>query len=130
MAKLVDELLYISKIDSFSLNVNYHDVDIREVIYDCIRIAEPIAEQNSCNIVPCLEDEIIYVKCDEEQMIRAISNIIVNAVYHCKTTVTILCKKNVDKVKIMVHNNGDPISYDAMEHIFDRFIRHIKVVPE
>lgn len=121
MAKLVDELLYISRIDSGSLNVNFQYVDIRELIYDCIRIAEPIAEQKSCNIVPRLGDEIIYVKCDEEQMIRAISNIIVNAVYHCKTTVTILCKKHENNVKIMVHNNGDAIPFDAIEHIFDRF---------
>ena len=54
-------------------------------------------------------------------MLRAISNIIVNAVYHCDSTVTVTLKKQKSRIILSIHNDGEPITPDALEHIFDRF---------
>ena len=121
MTKLVEELLYISKIDSCQLSMDLQKTDIHEVIYDCIRQVEPLTEKNGRRIILHLEEEPLYVKCDEDQMMRAISNIIINAVYHCKTFVSVFCKGEGEYIEIMIHNNGTNIAEDAVSHIFDRF---------
>lgn len=121
MAKLVDELLYISKMDSGLLKMSFQNAVIQEIIYDSIRIAQPAAVQKSCCIIPNLQKSVIMAECDEEQMIRAISNIVVNAVYHAESDVRILCSQAADNIIIRIHNNGEPVPEEIMSHIFDRF---------
>lgn len=121
MTKLVEELLCISRIDANKLILDFEEVDIREVLYDCIRIAEPLANKKQCTIEPHLPETAVMVQCDEEHMLRAISNIIVNAVYHCDSTVTVTLKKQKSRIILSIHNDGEPITPDALEHIFDRF---------
>jgi K+-sensing histidine kinase KdpD len=121
MAKLVDELLYISRIDANQLELHMKEIDIHEIIYDCIRFAEPLAEKKQCAVVPNFSDETQLVKCDEEQIMRAISNIVINAVYHCCAEVIISCVNDKKDIVITVRNDGESIQPDMLPHIFDRF---------
>ena len=70
MAKLVDELLYISRIDANQLELYMKEIDIHEIIYDCIRFAEPLTEKKQCTVIPKFSEETQLVKCDEEQIMN------------------------------------------------------------
>lgn len=120
MTKLVEELLCISRLDSDAFRLRIKNTDIREVLYESIYIAIPLAERKSCvlntdNIESCV------ICCDEEQMTRALSNLIVNAVYHCNRNVDIQCVNERKNVVITVSNDGNPISEEVLPHIFERF---------
>lgn len=120
MIKLVEELLCISKIDSPRYKLYKEKISICELIYDSAAIAQPLAEQKSCKIIVDHIDSVM-IYCDEEQMIRAVSNIIVNAVYHCNTRVHVSCITEKNKIKLIIENDGNPIPEDILPHIFERF---------
>ena len=121
MAKLVEELLYISRLDAGQFQPHWKEADIREVIYDSIRTAQPLAEQKPCEIVIDRIDSAARAVCDEEQLTRALSNLLVNAVYHCRTEVHIWCRCETKHIMILIHNNGEQIPAEVQPHLFDRF---------
>ncbi|MCR4644196.1 MAG: hypothetical protein K5695_02145 [Oscillospiraceae bacterium] len=121
MAKLVEELLYISRLDAGKMPLHFEESDMHELIYDCVRIAQPLAEQKSCDIRIDSIDPDARAICDEEQLTRALSNLLVNAVYHCRTEVQIRCQCEPKQMMILIHNDGEQIPANHLPHLFDRF---------
>ena len=121
MAKLVEELLYISRLDAGKMPLHFEESDMHELIYDCVRIAQPLAEQKSCDIRIDSIDPAARAICDEEQLTRALSNLLVNAVYHCRTEVQIRCQCEPKQMMILIHNDGEQIPANHLPHLFDRF---------
>lgn len=121
MAKLVEELLSISKIDAHQMKLHKNLTDIREVLYDCLRIAEPIAVSNHVQLTPEFIDKPVRINCDEEQMTRAFLNVIVNGLHHCKSSITVYCEVQSDTVIIKICDDGQGISKEDLPHVFERF---------
>jgi signal transduction histidine kinase len=71
------------------------------------------------------EEQELLIKADCEAIIRAVDNLIDNAIkYGSKEeTVTVECKKHDDNITITVLNYGNPISLKDQASIFTRFYR-------
>ena len=110
MAQIVNELLSLSKIDLHSLKPVMTRTDIREVLYDSIRTCEPLMKQRGINIVPILPESPVYINGDEDMLERVFTNILSNAVRHCKTEVKITCTPYSRFVMIKFHDDGDGIA--------------------
>ena len=71
MSDLVEELLTLSRLESGQANAEFHSMDVREVLYDCLRSTEQLAEQRKLCITPCFDEKPVLVNCDEVQLRRA-----------------------------------------------------------
>ena len=58
MSDLVEELLALSRLESGQANAEFRFTDIREVLYDCLRSTEQVAEQRKLCITPCFKVRI------------------------------------------------------------------------
>lgn len=121
MTKLVEELLSISKIDAHQLILNFAAIDIRELLYDCVRSAEPMQRRKNVQITPYFTDRSAFVSCDEDQLSKAFMNIIVNGLRHCRNSIVISCTINGEEAVIKFMDDGSGVSEEDIEHIFDRF---------
>lgn len=121
MTRLVEELLSISKIDAHRLVLNTAVTDVREILYDCLRAVEGIQKEKNVKILLGFSESPVLADCDEDQLGRAFTNVIVNALRHCKSKVMISCKRRGEHCSIKVFNDGDNISSKDLPHIFDRF---------
>lgn len=121
MTHLVNELLSLSKIDLHSLKPNLVKTDLREVLYDSLRAAEPLTESRKIKLTPVLPDEPVYINGDEDMLERVFLNILSNGIRHCKSEVKITCTPYSRFVMIKFHDDGDGIKEEDMPRIFDRF---------
>lgn len=121
MTQLVNELLSLSKIDLHSLKPNLVKTDLREVLYDSLRAAEPLTESRRIKLTPVLPDEPVYINGDEDMLERVFSNVLSNGIRHCKSEVKITCTPYSRFVMVKFHDDGDGIKEEDMPHIFDRF---------
>lgn len=123
MAHLVNELLSLSKIDLHSLKPNLVKTDLREVLYDSLRAAEPLTENRKIKLIPVLPDSPVFINGDEDMLEKVFSNILSNGIRHCKSEVQITCTPYSRFVMVKFHDDGNGISDEDLPHIFDRFYK-------
>ena len=121
MSDLVEELLALSRLESGQANAEFRFMDIREVLYDCLRSTEQLTEQRKLCITPCFDEKPVSVNCDEVQLRRAFTNIITNALRYAKKEIQIECKADRGKAIVRIRDDGEGIAPELLPHIFDRF---------
>ena len=121
MSELVEELLALSRLESGQANAEFHLTDVRELLYDCLRSTEQLAEQYNLHISLRFDDTPVTVNCDEIQLRRAFTNIITNALRYAKEKIQIECKADRGKAVVRIRDDGEGIAPELLPHIFDRF---------
>jgi signal transduction histidine kinase len=121
MSALVEELLYISKIDSGQITTKNDPIEIKELIYDCLRSIEMMARGNGIEIKIEFDETSPIIYGDEKQLAKAFTNIIVNALSYAKSQINITCNEYKKYLEIVIRDDGDGISEKDLPHIFERF---------
>ncbi|QCX32846.1 HAMP domain-containing histidine kinase [Caloramator sp. E03] len=124
LTHLVEDLLYLSRLDAIEENYRYDNLDFNELINSCVERMNGIAIKNNIkiNTIACCNEIIIYA--DEEKLARAITNIISNCIRYAKSLVEIrwsIVDKN--KVKLIITDDGPGFEPNEISNIFERFYK-------
>lgn len=120
MTALIEELLALSKIDSAQTTTEVETINLSDVINSVACSFAPAFKNNRKQLKIDLCDDVTTL-CDQNQMRKAVSNLVGNALRHCKTCVTVSCKEENDKIVLKISDDGDGISKEDVPHIFERF---------
>ena len=123
LTELVEELLYISRIDNLNESFAMKEKDLRKTLEDCANSMKAIFEKNSIKLNLKFDEEPIMYLYNEKQIYRAISNLLSNASHYAKSFITLGCEYVEDTIKITVLDDGEGISLDDLPYIFDRFYK-------
>ena len=120
---LVESILYLSKLedathDRYQLQL----VDLNEFLQGFhSKMAGIVAEKNlqfNLNL-----DKTVQIKMDDDKMIRALSNIITNAIRYAKEKISIQTVVDQSMVEIRLFNDGPQIDEVDLPYLFDRFYK-------
>lgn len=124
LTHLVEDLLYLSRLDAIEENYDYVEIDFLELITSCAERLNAIAAKNNVKISVNNLSKNIIIYSDEEKLSRAITNIISNCIRYADSTITIISNINFDgKLDITISDDGSGFDKDDIPHIFDRFYR-------
>ena len=121
MSNLIEELLALSRLEAGQFKSDFHSTDVRELLYDCLRGTEHLAQQRNLRITPIFDGDPVTVSCDEIHLRRAFTNIITNALRYAKEEIIIECRQEKGKAVIRIRDDGEGIAPELLPHIFDRF---------
>jgi signal transduction histidine kinase len=82
----------------------------------------PLVNEQGIKIETNIEKEI-QLYADKEKLLRAVSNIVVNAIRHAKSQVYLQAYTEKGKTIITVEDNGEGVSEELIPHIFHRFVK-------
>lgn len=124
LAHLVENLLYLSRLDTIEENYCFNYLDLNELINSCIERMNGIAIKNNIKIINNNFNEKIEIYADEEKLSRAITNIISNCIRYAKSIVEINSKiTDNNKIELTISDDGPGFDPDELPNIFERFYK-------
>ena len=124
MSKLVNGLLYLSKIDLEDQKLILENLDMSQHLQDIILIFEALIFEKGLNLELNIADNIM-VQSNLESLDQIIRILIGNAIKYSDDKGSI--KMNLQSIKnqvvFTISYTGDGIPYQDLDHIFDRFYR-------
>jgi two-component system, OmpR family, sensor histidine kinase CssS len=124
MTHMVEDLLYLSRLDTIDENYSFTNLSLIELINSCIDRMNGIAIKNNISINTNIKDEKIQVYADEEKLSRAITNIISNCIRYANTFVEIdLEIMDKKKINLIITDDGPGFEENELLSIFDRFYK-------
>ncbi len=127
MARLVNDLLNVTRIESGRLNIVPEKTDFNHFVDTIISEAEPLASAKASKIVfnRTLADDFT-ISIDKNLIRQVIHNLVVNAIRYAPETggkIIINTKKKSDNLLVSIEDNGIGIPKMEQGKIFAKFFR-------
>lgn len=127
LTQLVENLLYLSRLDAIEENYSYSTLDFNELLLSCTERMNVIAAKSNITLDVHVHTKTINIVADEEKLSRAITNIISNCIRYANSIVIIKSELvNESKVKIIISDDGPGFESTELPNIFDRFYKGSK----
>jgi len=122
-AKLIDDLLDVSRIITGKLRLNVRPLSLASVIEAALDVVRPAADAKAIRFEPLLDTRAGHVTGDPDRLQQVVWNLLVNAVKFSPVggTVRVSLTRQGSWSQIEVADEGEGIDSDIMPHIFDRF---------
>jgi len=122
---LIEDLLTLSRIETGTFRLRFQPVDIGATTRAVVALSATVAKERNVQIHVAIDDQIGTCPGEETQLIKAIDNIVNNAVKFTPTggAVNVEVLAGGDGVTIRVQDNGIGIAADEQAMLFDRFFR-------
>ena len=127
MKVLIEDLLYLSRLNAIEENYRRSNLNFNEIIVRCIARMNLIAEKNNINISFNIPKEIVYINGDEEKLSHAITNIITNCIRYAESLISInLMILEHNKIQLTISDDGTGFDTNDFSNIFKRFYKGSK----
>jgi len=122
-ARMVDDLLDISRIESGKMKFTPEDVNIKEIIEIALHNVQKHAKDKSINIMVKCPENVPVIRTDKDKLIRVFVNLLTNAIKFTpeEGEVTIIVEDHEDHLQTSIKDNGIGISKEKRDKIFDKF---------
>jgi signal transduction histidine kinase len=127
LTQLVEDLLYLSRLDSIEENYCFDILDCNELLRSCAERMNMIACKNNIRIDISVSEENINIIADEEKLSRAICNVLSNCIRYARSSIEIRSRVIDDKiVRITISDDGPGFESKELPNIFERFYKGSK----
>jgi PAS domain S-box-containing protein len=123
MARLLDDLLDVSRITRGTLEVRRDTLDLRTVLRHAVDAARPLAQAVEHELQLEISDFPLAVQGDEIRLVQVIGNLINNAIKYTNAGGKIVVSAEIDEPMIVarVRDTGRGISPQLLPHVFEMF---------
>jgi PAS domain S-box-containing protein len=125
MARLLEDLLDISRIRHGKVELRREPVEMSELLRRTADAAHPTAESRGLEILLTALPEPVWVDGDPARLEQVLANLVSNAIKFTPAggRVELIGEASGDNVLLRVRDNGAGIPADLAEHIFDPFVQ-------
>jgi PAS domain S-box-containing protein len=123
MARLLDDLLDVSRITRGILEIRQDTLDLRATLQQAVDTSRPLADAVQHNLRLELPANPLPVRGDETRLIQVLGNLINNAIKYTAAggQISVTASDTASKVVVAVRDSGSGIAADLLPHIFEMF---------
>ncbi len=122
LTDIVEELMTLVRLENYDAESTLIYGNLTEFLLEIIESMQGVASKTGKIITENFLQESIYATYSPELLRQAIVNLLSNGLRHAETTVTVYIAQQ-DFIHIYVEDDGNGVSPDDEEHIFERFYK-------
>jgi signal transduction histidine kinase len=121
-ARIMDDLLDVSRILSGHFAVEHRPVNLSRVAREALEAARPAAEERQVELALRIQ-EPLFVEGDRGRLLQAIGNLLGNGIKFNKAggRVELALERSGERARVSVADDGVGIDAAALPHIFERY---------
>jgi PAS domain S-box-containing protein len=122
-ARLIDDLLDVSRIITGNLRLDLHPLNLAPIVHAALDALRPTADVKGIRLQTKFEPDECLVKGDPNRLRQVIWNLLSNAIKFTQRdgTVNIDLKCVESTARLTVSDTGDGIAAEFLPYVFDRF---------
>jgi two-component system, chemotaxis family, CheB/CheR fusion protein len=126
MARLLDDLLDVSRITRGGIELRKEDLDLSDVIRCAIEAITPVLEERQAHLVTDISDELLCVRGDAARIQQVVMNLLSNAARYSPPgkTMTLSAVLEGESVVLRVKDEGRGIPPAMLSEIFELFVQN------
>ena len=123
MARLLDDLLDVSRISRGKITLHPERIDLRHVVDTAVEASRPLIEQMGHALSVSAPSEPAFLNADPVRFAQILSNLLNNAAKYTPPggQIGLKAKHRGDEVEVSVTDNGIGIPGESLESIFEMF---------
>lgn len=122
LKKLVDELVYLSKLENVEEGFSFRKVNLMEIIEKAVKSVRPLAEEKGIAIKIEGMASILGMY-DTDKLVRGLINILGNGVRYANSEIIITIKEGIEEVEVLVIDDGPGFKNGEEKKVFDRLYK-------
>lgn len=123
LTSMVEDILYISRMERTGGAENAEPADVREVLSLCVSGQRTEAAQKGLAFDFDFDDEPALVRIPCRDAERIFGNLISNAIRYARERITLSCHETDEGVAVSIRDDGPGIPEKDLPHIFERFYK-------
>jgi signal transduction histidine kinase/ActR/RegA family two-component response regulator len=125
LARLVDDLLDVSRIARGAVELKKKRVELAELVAKAIEMASPLIEQRQHDLVVRVSPRGLTIDADPARMAQVISNLLTNAAKYteCGGRIYVGATRGANHVELKVRDTGIGIPRETLPSIFEMFVQ-------
>ena len=122
-ARLIDDLLDVSRIIAGKMRLDVRPVDLEPVILAAIDAVRPAAESKEIRLEHVLDPRAVGITGDPDRLQQVVWNLLINAVKFTpkRGRVQVVLQRMNSHIEIIVSDTGQGVSAELLPHLFERF---------
>ena len=125
MARMVDDLLEVSRIGRGKISLQKAPVDLAEVVATAVETSRPLIDAHRHVLTVSLPDRPVRVEADAARMAQVISNLLNNAAKYTEDggRIELIAGRVSEEAVLRVRDNGVGIAPEILPQVFDMFMQ-------
>ena len=125
LARLVDDLLDISRLTRGKITLRKEPIDLVSIIKQVVENCRSVADQHQHEVEVNLPPHSLIVEGDDVRLTQVFSNLLSNAIKYTPNggAISITAAEADGEACIAVKDNGIGLSGDTLPHIFELFVQ-------
>jgi two-component system, sensor histidine kinase len=122
-ARLLDDLLDVSRITRGKIELRRRNLDLGAALGDVVEATRPLINAKAQTISVALPEQPVFVDTDPTRLMQILSNLLNNAAKytHAGGRIAVTCRRDGEQAVIVVRDNGVGIPREMLSRIFDLF---------
>lgn len=125
MARLVDDLLDVSRVTQGKMVLRRETLALTSVFESAVEAARPLIDARSHRLFVSLPRRVLFLQGDRVRLTQAISNVLTNAAKFTPVggEIHFSAEQDGDEVVVRVRDSGYGIEAQLLPHVFEPFVQ-------
>lgn len=125
LARLIDDLLDISRITQGKIELQREPLDLLQVVNSAVETVRPLIEERKHELTVSLASGSSHLEADPVRLEQILVNLLMNAAKYTDAGghIWVTAKAEGDTIFIRVKDNGRGLAPDLLPHLFELFVQ-------